>query len=105
ATPTDAAGIVVPDRREILAHLEVLRHRLDNQIQHRVLNLSSLLRTSLIEQMQNKLAFFWQRLESYRLSLKAYDPQAALKRGYSVISLDSRVVSSVSGLKSGDTIE
>lgn len=105
ATPTDAAGIVVPDKREILAHLHTLRQQLEGQIQHRVLNLSSVLRTSLIEQMHNRLVSFGQRLESYRLSLKAYDPQAALKRGYSVISQDGRVVASVSGLKSGDTIE
>jgi exodeoxyribonuclease VII large subunit len=105
ATPTHAASLVVPDKSEILARLEVIRGRLASHVENQITGLSGRLKISLVEQMHSALSMFEQKALGYKRSLRAYDPQAALRRGYSVISLSGKVIASTAGVKPGDTIE
>jgi len=105
ATPTDAAALVVPDRRQILSQLESARGQLARHIQHLIVGRRDRYLAELRDGMNRVLSSFEQNLSGYRRSLMAYDPEAALRRGYSVLSKNGRVMTSVRGLKAGDTIK
>ncbi|HEX9679357.1 MAG TPA: exodeoxyribonuclease VII large subunit [Candidatus Saccharimonadales bacterium] len=105
ATPTDAATLVVPNRREFASQLKHQRARLSQQINQIIGGLSLSLRSALennINQLLNGLA---ERLSGLKRAVRAYDPEAALKRGYSIILLGGQVVSRTSQVKTGDKIK
>lgn len=149
ATPTDAARIVVPDRREILAQVVNLRDRtqtclasiitaqrgqldqalwrleqylavprqriqtaeirlwhalstLNNQSQQWSSQVSALgLR---LDTMTRLLQLTRQQVELKTRLLEGYNPQAVLKRGYAIVRHRGTVLTSGSGLKTGDEL-
>lgn len=105
ATPTHAAQLVVPDKRELLGNLEHTRLRLRQRALSEVSQRLSSYRYSLESAARQSITAAQSKLEQLTSTLKAYDPKAALRRGYSVLSLDGKVVRSVRDVTVGCTLK
>lgn len=105
ATPTHAAALVVPDKRAILSSLQVYKSQLSGYVQNQVLGITDKFKAGLTDAMTQCINNLTQQIKGQRRSLQAYDPNAVLRRGYSVLTLGGRVVSSVNSVSTGDTIE
>jgi exodeoxyribonuclease VII large subunit len=108
STPSNAAELLVPDRKALLAHLQTHRQRLVQfadrtlrdtraglNIAHETLNASTL----------QLLAQARQRLDMRIHLLQAYDPQAVLSRGYALIRHGTDIVRSGLRVKTGDELD
>lgn len=107
STPSNAAELLVPDRRAVLEMLQAHRHNLRRFITHTLQaargelslscqNLHDSV-TQLIGQSQRQLGLQSQLLE-------AYNPQAALARGYAIVRKGSAMVRHVSKVRMGDEL-
>ncbi|HET9721658.1 MAG TPA: exodeoxyribonuclease VII large subunit [Candidatus Saccharimonadales bacterium] len=107
STPTNAAQLAVPNRHEVLASLGAaasdlarrLSHAFDNSLQE-VGRSREYLTSQVFLHLKNQQ----NSLISERKLIKVFDPAAALKRGYAIISKANAHVSSVSRLKINDKI-
>jgi exodeoxyribonuclease VII large subunit len=107
STPSNAAELLVPDRKALLATLQTHRERLQHFAERSVHDARrqlaierETLRGSveqLVQQARNQLQLRTQLLA-------AYSPQAALERGYALIRKGSTVVRSGKEVSKGDTI-
>lgn len=131
-TPSGAAEIVVPDRRELLAQLGAVSRRLDLAMERRLARaverreqLAARLQRAhpgvrLRQQVQrldeldlrlrgaweNRLSRLMHRLQLAQRSLDAISPLATLARGYAIVTgPDGVVVQNAARLKIGDEIE
>ncbi len=107
STPTNAAQSVVPDRRQVLAALQASQQSLSQTLQHileRRLDLFQSLAGQLGLNLQNRLAAEAQKLDSRRRLIKLFDPQAALRRGYAIVSKGAKHISSIKQLKPADQL-
>ena len=88
STPSNAAELLVPDRRELIASandklvqmVTMLQRRVDSQhsdLNNRLMRLGQL--------MDNQLSNTRQRFVALSQALLAYDPRAVLRRGYAII--------------------
>ena len=88
ATPSNAAQIVVPDRREVIMRVEVLRRQLR---EHARRALDERLRyvTQCWQQagvlLQNRVAQYEQRVQVLEKLLHHYNPVSVLRQGYAII--------------------
>lgn len=88
STPSNAAELLVPDKRHVLMQLHVIRARLSQYSEAALTRHSQIVTDGKVE-----IQKLWNRLlESQRQSLslkrqliKALNPRAALKRGYAII--------------------
>jgi exodeoxyribonuclease VII large subunit len=107
STPSNAAELLTPDKQHELRVINDLRKQLDQLLTKQVSDRSEKL-TAAVGQLQQA----WQSLMSdiqrefqlKRQLLTAYDPNAALKRGYAIIRADDRPISSVKKLVKGQKI-
>lgn len=107
STPSNAAELLVPDRRAILENLQSHRQQLKMIAGHRIANARRLLQSHqevLFRSAQHVVTQARQQIDLREQVLKAYDPQAALARGYALISRQNDIVRSVSLLAEGDDI-
>jgi exodeoxyribonuclease VII large subunit len=108
STPSNAAELLVPDRREVLAALKVTEKQLENFTLRRVaaaagdLKLQSGLLSQLIDQRVNRLKT---GLAAYAPLLNALNPEAVLRRGYAVVRHNGRALRSAQGLQSGNIVD
>lgn len=105
ATPTHAAQLVVPDKRALMDELGHVRQRLRDRALGEVVKRTADYRIRMKTAVQDIIAASESSLTSLISSLRAYDPNAALRRGYSVISMQGKLVRSVSDVSAGDTID
>lgn len=107
STPSNAAEVLVPDKKHVLSLLsdqqisliEILKRQLKDASQYLSDSSKSL------NQMLDRAYFIAQQSFTRQLDLlEALNPQTALKRGYAIIKSGSRVVNSVKRLKAGDKI-
>jgi exodeoxyribonuclease VII large subunit len=125
ATPTDAARIVVPDRRELVqdvAHREsrlaqTMRQHI-NHYQHLIVRQMTILErfvrlprvrldnleSRLISAQKQTLAGFKQRLAATQRLLASFDPEATLKRGYAIARHNDRVLTDASKVSAGSSV-
>jgi exodeoxyribonuclease VII large subunit len=129
-TPSAAAEIVVPDRRELAAAVAGFANRLSDRASRQVTDhrmrleqavdrlaflapetrhprqrVDELLRAA-GQALGQSLAIHGERLRSLELQLSALDPSAILSRGYAVVrGEDGSIVSSVTDLTPGDFFE
>lgn len=107
ATPSNAAELLVPDKKHIL-------ERINEAVQHSEQIILSYM-TDLIEQTSNNRdlaeqalnTFFKQKdetLQSIRRTLNQLDPQSILKRGYSLIKKSGHIISSTTDVIIGDEL-
>lgn len=129
-TPSAAAELATPDRGELVSAIEKLKLSLDNAIITKLERLSSTLDRStnelalcspqrVLEKNEQRVITLSERLktlfdgiirnnefalEKYAGSLNALSPFNVLTRGYSILSLEDRVVRSASELNENDTV-
>lgn len=113
ATPTDAARLVVPDRREMIKHLEHLTSRQESALRDFVQNrlrrteyalsrLEAALRypreriTYCVAQIDHRIVRLIesrrQQLSGIERALRGLDPTAVLLRGYSIVRTGNSIV-------------
>jgi exodeoxyribonuclease VII large subunit len=108
STPTNAAQVVVPSRDEVLSGLAAIKKnfnqaigqqlqsaRANNQNNREYLTSQVFL---LLKDLQNQLI-------SNRKLFGIFNPEAALKRGYAIISRGGQHISSIRGLKAGQSLD
>ena len=132
ATPSQAAELVVPDRLELLRRLSSARRRLNQSLQHRLIERrlrlerclqSSLFRrprellrdrAQLLDQLTERLTNAMHaalnqqqhRLNIAREKLNLLNPWGVLQRGYSVVRRqDGSVVSSAASVETGESLD
>jgi exodeoxyribonuclease VII large subunit len=107
STPSNAAELLVPDRRALLAGLQSYRERLahaaDSVLQgaHRDLRAQ---RHYMFEVTERSVAQARQQLRSHTQVLQAFDPQAALHRGYALARKGGELIRSGRQVQPTDTI-
>jgi len=107
STPSNAAELLVPDRRAVLDQLQAHRDRLTYSVEHilqRTRQDITVKGDVLYRNTEQVLTQARQRLALRQQVLRAYDPQAALKRGYALIRKDDMVVRSGKDVGVGDTL-
>lgn len=108
STPSNAAELLVPDKKHVQKVLSDTRRQLDQlliQVLHqhkaRVLTSKESLQRSGLERVEAER----QRLRLQRQILQAYNPSVALQRGYAIIrSKNEQLITRTSQLHVGDTI-
>lgn len=97
STPSNAAELLVPDREAVLQHLHMQRQRLGDVAVHTMQAVRQHLERSsalLHDAAQQVVTDARRRLTLRHDVLRAYDPQAALHRGYAIIRSHDTVVRS-----------
>jgi exodeoxyribonuclease VII large subunit len=107
STPSNAAQLVVPSRSETIAGLTVARKSLGEVLTQRFQAAAREAETGreyLTAQVNLLLSDRMKMLESTKKLMSVFDPRAALKRGYAIVSKQGKTVASVKQLKSGDNL-
>lgn len=107
STPSNAAQLVVPSRSETIAGLAVARKSLAEIIDQRFQSAAREIqkgREYLTSQVNLLLSDRQKMVESTKKLMTAFDPRAALRRGYAIISKQGKNISSVRQLKAGDKL-
>jgi exodeoxyribonuclease VII large subunit len=104
STPTHAAEILSPDKRQLLKDLEVINNQLYQLTDAHIQDFSDALAISTTEvsgaigvYMENLVS----KLDQSMQLLDILSPLSALKRGYAIIRQDGKVLTSAKGLKAG----
>ena len=107
STPSNAAELLVPDRRAMLAHLATTSLRLQQLAQatlaadkQRLERARELLQTAAQQALENARSSLAARAQL----LAALSPQLALQRGYALVRAGPQLVRSGSQLQAGDAI-
>jgi exodeoxyribonuclease VII large subunit len=108
STPSNAAEMLVPDRRAELTHIQLQRDLIGRSIQKTV----EIAKLNLYDRRQKTFNLAKQALDHavtnlnhQKILLGALDPNSALRRGYALLRKDNRAVYSASQLAVGDNIE
>lgn len=105
STPSNAAQLLVPDKRHVIEQLEAAKVTLGNYLQRSVQDASLGLEgraKELHDAVAQNLMVLRRDMALRRSVLEALSPTAALKRGYAFISKDGKAVRSAKDLKTGD---
>ncbi|HVE80564.1 MAG TPA: exodeoxyribonuclease VII large subunit [Candidatus Dormibacteraeota bacterium] len=123
STPTHAAQLAVPDRREVgqkvnhqvyqmsrclekaiewqrvglhrfMSHFERFLHRPKNQVQF--------LQSQLASRQQQLVSSHQQKLQAYKRLLASFDPKATLARGYAIARRGQQVITDPAQVQTGD---
>ncbi len=108
STPSNAAELLVPDRREISRQLDETKQRLQMHAQSAIQAASGLLAErvgDLYQLMENFLNMRRQKIELARQLLAAYNPEAILQQGYAIVRLDGQAVKSAKQLQPGQLLD
>lgn len=108
STPSNAAERLVPDRRDKLDSLKVQKQQLarltDNILGNSLAELVQK-RKSIFDAADRAVSDASTNVKSKLRLLEAFNPQAALQRGYALVRKDSKVVRSGSGISAGDELD
>ena len=107
STPTNAASLVVPDRgQELLQLKNELRYLYEQLQQVHKDSLRDLAdnKSSLTLQVESSLRHYQTTLENLKSLTRLFDPRAALARGYAIISLSGKHISSIKSLNIGSEL-
>jgi len=107
STPSNAAQLLVPDKQRQLIELDSLKSGLGRRLlalidQQRRDVIAS--REYLTSQVFLQITNAKNNLNSLKKLLAVFDPAAALKRGYAIVSRGGKHINSVHGLKTGDSL-
>lgn len=108
STPSNAAELLTPDRRDTFGQLAVLRQNLDGAVLHLVnqrLDGLRVARKELDSGLEQVYQTARQHLRASRQLLEAYNPTAALQRGYAVVRVAGNIIKSVGQVKLGMKLE
>jgi len=107
STPSNAAELLVPDRHAVLHGLREQRQQLERDARSVIEDAKSRLELqikNLHESVERAVWTAQQHLESRVRLLAAYDPNAALQRGYALVRMNGSLVHSGRQLKQGDEL-
>ncbi|MDQ3123339.1 MAG: exodeoxyribonuclease VII large subunit [bacterium] len=107
STPSNAAELLVPDRRDILTQLNYIVADLDGAVQNALLRQKNDIGLQLEELHEQAAGIIQKALDTNLFlvrTLEALSPQAILKRGYSIVYRNKTAISKVSVLKKRDNI-
>lgn len=108
STPSNAAELLVPDRKAMLAGLEAQRERLAHLAERAVHDARhgiTLHKEALLNGMQSILTQEKQQIALRKQILTAFDPQAALSRGYALVRKGKDYVISGTDVAVGDELD
>lgn len=107
ATPSNAAQILVPDKREVIASVDATTRRM-LQLMSRHVQRAGQRVSDQLSGMHRRLEREWQvtkgRYEQLHAVLVQLNPRSALKRGYAIVRANGKVVRGGGGLKPGDQL-
>lgn len=107
STPSNAAELLTPDRQVVLDNLKTERAELNQALLDIVVDKKDWLKLQRLELNRGLKTSFQEaqfRLEARKQLLEAYDPAAALRRGYALVRKGDQLVRSVGQLQAGDTV-
>lgn len=107
ATPTDAAGLVVPDKKEETRRLENSKKNLAGRLTSQRSGLKRELnesRNMIKADMTRVLSAYRTQVDNLKNFSRLLDPKAALTRGYAILAVKGRHIRSIADLKIGDTV-
>lgn len=107
STPSNAAQLLVPDKKDELRRLETLRDTLTTVVRSQISDQSDYYaraRQSLNERLDSQLKDIVTSLQQKRQLIELLSPNAALKRGYAIIHQEKSIVTSAHGLKKGQQL-
>jgi exodeoxyribonuclease VII large subunit len=102
STPSNAAELLVPDRRAVSAELKELTHRLQTYTMQSLASARSgvVVYAGQLEQLAERvLSSARSDLKSTNQLLSALNPSAVLERGFAIVRQDGQVVTSVSKVR------
>lgn len=88
ATPSNAAEILVPDRRAVAAQIAQLRAQLERAFAQQLSWRATACRNALVaarHELDQRLAAKTQHLQALKRTLASFDPEQVLRRGYAII--------------------
>ncbi|PID31009.1 exodeoxyribonuclease VII large subunit [Candidatus Saccharibacteria bacterium] len=107
STPSNAAEVLVSDRKEELRHLYTRRKWLDEhlaQILAQQRNELAVLAGRLDDELQHVAVVARQKQQTALQLLAAYDPRRPLRQGYALVRAGSQVVTRAAQLQSGSEV-
>lgn len=108
STPSNAASLVVPDRKHEISGLQIKRQSLAADVVDiygdQLIYLEDS-RVHLAQQITRLLEVERERLGASRRLSSLYDPRAALRRGYALVRKDGKIVSRVALAKLRDSLQ
>ena len=109
STPSNAAELLLPDRKEELRHLRAYLRRLDEQLMVSITRRRTglvMLTERLDEELRQVAQLARQRLTTAQSLLAAYDPVRPLSQGYAFVQASSgKTVTRAAQLQEGNEIE
>lgn len=107
-TPSAAAELAVPERRELEAYIQRLKEGICRTMQQKIkqkrTNLEMLCWNSVWDKPELLLAGYWQKLEERMNRLEALSPLRVLKRGYLLAEKAGKVITDLEEVNLGDKI-
>jgi exodeoxyribonuclease VII large subunit len=107
STPSNAAELLVPDRRAVLEQLNMRRERLSYIVEQTLASVRQELEAHadlLYRASGQVIAQAKRQLELRKQVLTAYDPQTALNRGYAIVRMQDKVVRQGADVSVGDEL-
>lgn len=107
STPSNAAQLLTPDKREVLASLREQRRGLGDALSARLQDSLQYVKDSrkdLLHLLEQAYSLAEQTLARQADLLDALNPEAALKRGYAVLRSKGTVIKSLKGLRVGEQL-
>lgn len=107
STPSNAAQLIFPDKKNELSNLAVLRKNLAAEVIAYYQEAIGSLKLSgdfFTRSINGILEFERQRLIANRRLASLFNPAAALKRGYAIIRENNKLISRISQVKIGDRL-
>lgn len=108
ATPTNAAQLLVPDRREILAQVahsrEIIMDTLERR-KHTISNAVDVVRQQVFSHVQQRQKELAKHLQLTQTILKQLNPKTVLNRGYALVRDAQGKIARGAGVKIGDTLD
>ncbi len=107
STPSNAAQMAVPDRREVLQRLEIAKKSLTRDLGTMFENNKRYLKdtkTNVRTLMESALKTESEKLAAASRLVALFDPLAALKRGYSLVIKSGKYITSATQIGMGDDL-
>jgi len=108
STPSNAAELLLPDKKEELRRLKNMRGQLDEDMYASVRakkEAVQALRDTIDTYLRQSLAAAGQRIRSMHSLLDAYNPNRPLQQGYAIVRRGGELVARAADLAIGDSVE
>jgi exodeoxyribonuclease VII large subunit len=107
STPSNAAQLLTPDKRQVLQELQTVKNSLAPSMKNhlnQVLQKLEHSQISMLHLLQQAYTVAEQTVNRQADLLQALSPQAAMRRGYAVLQANKKIITSAAQLKPGNDI-